>query len=220
MPRLARHSIRALCAPLCLAVTACGGAGQGASPGAAPAAAAAVQGAPYAALFEPGRTWRYRVEVAIADSETAEDGMRRESHDATCKVASVRQQDTLTLSTIECDNLTAPSVPSPIAGTWAADARGLWQLDAPPAPGAAPPAPTDSAFVLDRAPRPQKRADEENGLFFTVEQRESRWCSRYEEQLAEGITRDLCFDPRGITAGYTTFAGTDTPSVELTATLQ
>jgi len=106
-------------------------------------------------------------------------------------------------------------VPSPVAGIWATDARGLWRLDEMPAPGAEPTF-REYDFVLAPTPAPESRGDEEEGVFFTVEQRKAAWCSKYEEQLAEGITRDLCFEAaRGVVSGETSFAGTDTPSVQL-----
>jgi hypothetical protein len=203
-----------------LSLAACGGA---ATPAVTPASGAAVpaqaKGLPYGPLFETGRTWRYRVMVGISDSETAEDGMRRETHETICKVAEVRQEGEVALSSIECEQMTAPSVDSPIGGAWAADARGLWRLEKMPAAGTAPTF-RDYDFVLDPAPKPQREGDEESGVYFTVERRGDLWCSTYEEQLAEGTTRALCFDPaRGVVSGSTSFAGTDTPSVELTADL-
>jgi hypothetical protein len=173
----------------------------------------------YAALFEPERTWRYVVTparpVPIGDADAgaasdADDDAAPVPREVTCRV--VEASGWLAagggrISRIECDGALADGLgEEPLAGLWAADRRGLFRVDAWPAPDTWPVLP-DGAEVIASLPvdgvreLPGDAGGPPAGAVAIRADGEGRWC-RDDTTLSDRETwQTSCFGPGGVTGG-------------------
>lgn len=106
----------------------------GGSTGGAPAVTAFTPPARYAAMFEPGRRWRYEVHTTKEWGDGGGDGggtsfsplQLMGTQVVTCTVIEAESHPGGATSRIACDaDGELPAEEHPVAGTWTADERGL-----------------------------------------------------------------------------------------------
>jgi hypothetical protein len=139
---------------------------------------------PYAALFEEGRTWRYRFRAV----QRGGDAPRATEGEVTCRVAAVVFSRS-TSSTIECDGAMGLAW-EPVAGVWIASDEGLER---------------GGWSVLD--PRPAA------GAQYGVLRDGDLWCSqRNLDRNGTRETHSLCFGAGSIVRGSFEMSATDRPT--------
>jgi hypothetical protein len=132
----------------------------------------------YAALFQRGASWTYAV--------TSTKGHDSKDWKATCKVTNVREVSVGIASEIDCD------IPQ-IAGTWVANARGLWRVEDP----ANIVLEGDHAWLIIAA---------EPTASSSVVKRGDSWCeSVWGPDNGPGTHDELCFGAKGIVQGLSEF---------------
>lgn len=87
----------------------------------------------YAAMFEPGRRWTYqltRVDLVPVErgQATVWRSVRAPRRQVTCAVAAAEARGGVWWAEVVCDDEVDPNGMTSPAGTWLADARGLYRL--------------------------------------------------------------------------------------------
>jgi hypothetical protein len=187
-----------LTATCLVTAAACGGKPGPTRPASAPAGVPAPH---YAALFQPGASWRYEVHqewVTQEDPETGDGGeVRQEStEEVTCTVTEVVSFPGAVASRIDC----GVSDHDPIGGLWAADASGLYRIAEMPA--GAPPVLDADALVLPAAPvaRVEELTDPDRvepvGTV-TISREADAWCHEIFSMRSEA-SQQVCFGDDGV----------------------
>lgn len=137
----------------------------------------------YAGIFEPQRQWTYDV----VELEGGEGG--RDEYQISCQVTDQRDFPDGKLAVIACDGAFGEGFAEAVAGTWAADARGLWYLpevlyeDLADATGMPKDAMTDARMLR-------------------LEQTSAGMCTRDEEPASPDASwTRFCFADGGVTSG-------------------
>jgi hypothetical protein len=169
-------------------------------------AAGGFQVAPqYAALFRKGETWIYDVsQTHRSDDESKEESVTQQTT-SQCTVVDVRAFEDGVASRITCTpsfvGKWTSSFGEPIAGTWAADRRGVWALGKDDLAG-----PLDHhAQVL--LPADPHAGPDATGSTIKYEPTLAAWCIASEGGGEEGpeASRELCLGERGIVRGTADF---------------
>lgn len=163
----------------------------------------------YAGLFVEGRVFRY--EVTTVHEEPNEDGTPRDDDEpsapdeAICTVTSVERRGRGAISTIDCEGGRVDGV----AGTWAADDRGIWTS----ADDDVDLATVDLAdAVLTAAPVARhdetvEPDDPSTARFANVEAKGDGWCFTSGTTYGDESWSELCFAGGVISGGSTGTCG-------------
>ena len=177
----------------------------------------------YAPLFQPGRTWRYRVErtVEYQDPDKPVDARpttKKNLGEATCRVTRLVQWKAAVGSKIECDGELAresvrravPAGDALVEGAWMASADGLWRIDAAALDGPQPVGDRSAKIISPRPTRFENQNGDEDGHeeIRKLERVAGRWCRTDGISSGDQYSDTLCFDSAdGLSFGTRQFSG-------------
>jgi hypothetical protein len=175
----------------------------------------------YAALFEAGKTWHFRVAHTASryDGDKRATVRERSSSEASCRVSEVVHVPWGVASTIQCDGLEPNGAPDPVSGRWVATAKGLFRLHDERDARSAPPTADERVLSASPAPLDVTRADAAEPGFGereTVKREGHAWCATKTSWGGDSSWSSVCLEAGvGVRSGSWGWEGGSTHESEL-----